>query len=461
MIVFSQRSRRGFQMVRRASALTVLLVVLLCPLAGLWAQGAERPVVVLEVDGIINPLTARYLERGLRAAEQHGARLVVVMLDTPGGLDGSMREMVQALLGSPVPAVVYVAPSGARAASAGMFITLAGDIAAMAPATNIGAASPVALGGEPGDTEIAKATSDAAALARSVAEERGRNGEWAERAVIESASLTAAEALELDVIDLVAEDLETLLRQIDGRMVIGARGEMRLQVADAPIERMPMNLGEQFIHAISDPNIAYVLLSLGTLLLLAELAEPGLGLAGAGSVICFVIAFMALGSLPVNWAGIALLALAVILFVVGLLTDTEVVLGIGGLAAFILGSVLLFSPFQVPSPAAPAVRVSPWLIGGMAAMIAAFTLIVLAAVVRASRLPPQSGAQRLVGLEGTALTDLDPAGQVRVDLETWSAVTVAGPVGSGERVKVVGVSGVRLQVVPAETERVWEATEEA
>jgi membrane-bound serine protease (ClpP class) len=461
MVVFSHRSRRELQMLRRVSALIVVLIVLLWPVADALAQSSERPVVVLEVDGVINPLTARYLERSLQLAEQRRARLVVVMLDTPGGLDGSMREMVQALLGSPVPTVVYVAPSGARAASAGMFITLAGHIAAMAPATNIGAASPVALGGEPGDTEIAKATSDAAALARSVAENRGRNAEWAERAVIESVSLTAEEALEQNVIDIVAEDLDALLRQIDGRTVTGVSGEARLQVAGAPVERLPMNLGEQFIHVISNPNIAYVLLSLGTLFLLAELAEPGLGLAGAASAICFVIAFMALGSLPVNWAGVALLALGVILLVVGLLTDTEVVLGIAGLVAFVLGSVLLFSPFRVPSPAAPAVRVSPWLIGGMAAIIASFTLIVLAAVVRASRLPPQSGAQRLIGQEGISLSDLDPAGQVRVDLETWSAVTVAGPVGSGERVKVVGISGVRLQVVPAELERVWETTEEA
>ncbi len=447
-------------MLRRISALVLLVVILLWSSVGVWAQPGGGPVLVLEVDGVINPLTARYLDRSLQLAEQRGARLVVVMLDTPGGLDGSMREMVQSLLGAPVPTAVYVAPSGARAASAGMFITLAGDIAAMAPATNIGAASPVALGGEPGDTEIAKATSDAAALARSIAETRGRNADWAEQAVLESVSLTASEALDQGVIDIVADDLDALLRQIDGRTVTGAFGERELQIAGATVDRMPMNLGEQFIHVISNPNIAYILLSLGTLLLLAELAEPGLGLAGAGSVICFVIAFMALGSLPVNWAGIALLALGVALLVVGLLTDTEAVLGIGGLAAFVLGSLLLFSPFQVPSPAAPAVRVNPWLIGGVAAVIAAFTLIVLAAIVRASRLPPQSGAQRLVGLEGIALSDIDPSGQVRVDLETWSAVSVAGGIQRGERVKVVGVSGVRLQVVPAETERVWEAAEE-
>ena len=446
---------------RRVCTLLALLVALLWPLAGAWAQASEGPVLVLEVNGVINPLSARYLERSLELAEQRGARLVVVMLDTPGGLEGSMREMVQALLGSPVPTVVYVAPPGARAASAGMFITLAGDIAAMAPATNIGAASPVAVGGEAGETEIAKATSDAAALARSIAETRGRNGAWAERAVIEGVSVTAAEALEQGIIDLLAEDLDALLQQVDGRTVSRAGGETRLEVAGAPVERLPMDLSEQFVHAISDPNIAYVLLSLGTLLLLAELAEPGLGLAGAGSAICFVIAFMALGSLPVNWAGIALLALAVILLVVGLLTDTQAVLGIGGLVAFVLGSLLLFSPFRIPSPAAPVVRVNPWLVGGMAALIGAFALIVLAAVVRATRLPPQSGAERLIGLEGVALTDLNPDGQVRVDLETWSAVGVEGPIRAGERVRVVGVSGVHLEVVPAQGERAAATADEA
>ncbi len=209
-----------------------------------------------------------------------------------------------------------------------------------------------------------------------------------------------------------------------------------------------MNLIERFLHVISDPNIAYLLLSLGTLFLMAELAEPGLGLPGVASVVCFIIAFMALGNLPVNWAGVALLALAAVLFIIGLLTETEAIVTVAGLVPFILGSLLLFSPFTPTSPAAPNLRVSPWLVGIIAVGILVFSFIVLRAVIAATRLPPQSGAQRLVGRVGVARTDLTPDGEVRVDLEDWSAVAVAGEIRAGAPVRVVGIAGVRLQVVP-------------
>ena len=436
---------------KRILSLTLLVLALLSGLPAM-AQQPEQPVMVIEVKGVINPLTARYLDRTLRLAEQRDARVVIVMLDTPGGLEPTTREMVQALLQTPVPVVVYVAPGGARATSAGLFITLAADVAAMAPATHIGAAHPVPVGTDVSEVMDEKATSDAAALVRSVADARGRNSEWAERAVRENLSVTADEALEQNIIDLVAVDFDDLLRQLEGRSVARASGTVVLRVEGMVPERHPMTTIERFMHVISEPNIAYLLLSLGTLLLLAELADPGLSVPGVASVVCFIIAFMALGSLPVNWAAVALLALAVVLFAIGLFTETEAVVTVAGLVPFVLGSLLLFSPFAPTSPAAPDLRVNPWLIGGMAGGILAFSLVVLRAIIAATRLPPRSGPQRLVGSQGIARTDLVPEGQVRVGLEDWSAVAVSGELYAGDAVQVVGIAGVRLQVVPAESE---------
>jgi len=438
---------------KRVLSLTLLALFLLASLPAM-AQPGQGPVIVIEVQGVINPLTAQYLDRTLRLAGQQAAGVVVLVLDTPGGLESSMREMVQALLESPLPTVVYVAPRGARATSAGMFITLAANVAAMAPATHIGAAHPVPLGGEVEISEEMeeKMTSDAAALVRSVATARGRNAEWAERAVRENLSVTADEALEQGIIDLVANDLDDLLRQIDGRSVTMAWGTVVLRTEGVPVERHPMNLIERFMHIISDPNVAYLLLSIGTLCLMAELSDPGLSVAGIASVVCFILAFMALGSLPVNWAGVALLALAVVFFAIGLLTETEAIVTVAGLVPFILGSLLLFSPFTPTSPAAPDLRVSPWLIGIMSLGILAFSFLVLRAIITAKRLPPQSGAERLVGRRGVACTDLMPEGQVRIELEDWSAVAVEEGIRAGEPVQVVGIVGVRLHVTRVEPE---------
>jgi membrane-bound serine protease (ClpP class) len=433
-------------------SITVLVLLFLLGSRAVVAQRAGDPVTVIEIQGVINPLSAQYLERTLQLARQDRAQVVVITLDTPGGLETAMREMVQAMTASPVPTVVYVAPQGARATSAGLFIALAADVAAMAPATHIGAAHPVPLGSEASEVMDEKIISDAAAFARSLAESHGRNIEWAERAVRESVSVTAEEAMELGVVELMAEDLDDLLAQLDGREIETVQGSVTLQTRGAPVERRPMNLIERLLHVITDPNIAFLLLSLGMLFLLAELAEPGLSVAGIGTVVSFVLAFVALGSLPVNWAGVGLLALSVVLFVVGLLTDTEAVLTVGGLLPFVLGALLLFSPFNITSPAVPNVRVSPWLIGGVGVTILAFSMVVLRAVISAARMPPRSGAERLIGEQGTALTDLTPDGHVRVDLQNWSAVATRGEIHKGDTVEVVGVSGVRLEVVPARTE---------
>ncbi|MBS3783013.1 MAG: nodulation protein NfeD [Anaerolineae bacterium] len=422
----------------------VLVSLLLALATSIWAQTSS--VVVLHVEGVINPLSARYLERGLQLAQQQNAQAVIITLDTPGGLESAMREMAQLLLQAPLPTIVYVTPRGARATSAGMFVLLAADVAAMAPATHVGAAHPVPLGGQISEVSEEKAVSDAAALIRSIAMTRGRNADWAERAVRENLSVTATEAVDLNVVDLLADDLNNLLAQLDGYEVDGAT----LRTGDAILQEERMNLNERFFHAITDPNIAYLLLSLGTLFVLTELADPGLSVAGVGAIVAYAIAFMALGSLSVNWAGVALLALSIAFFVVGLLTDTELVVSIVGLIPFVLGSLLLFIPFTPPSPATPSVRVSPWLIAIMAISIVGFNLVVLRAILIAARRPPQAGAERLLGQQGVALTDVAPDGQVRVDLEDWSAVAEEGSIGAGTPVRVTGIVGVRLQVVAEE-----------
>ena len=441
----------GFIMKRLLFGLLILLLLL-------WGIGtaAQQPnqgvVIVAEVRGVINPLTASYLERVMSVAERDQAHAVVLMLDTPGGLESSMREMVQSLLETPFPVVVYVAPGGARATSAGMFLTMAGHVAAMAPATHIGAAHPVPLGMEVDDVMDEKMTSDAAALIRSIATTRGRNAEWGEQAVRENLSLTASEALELDVIDVVSENLEDLLAQIDGMQVTTTVGEVTLRTQGAPLQRQPMTLMERMVHIITNPDIAFLLISLGTLLLLAEVADPGLSIAGVGAVVAFILAFAALGSLPINWAGVVLLLLALGMFAVALFTDTEAIVTIAGLVPFVLGALLLFAPFTPTPPAAPVVQVNPWLIGAMAFAITAFSMGILRSLLRAGHLPPQAGAEKLIGYRGKALTDLTPAGQARVDLQNWSALSVDRDIKAGEEIEVVGISGVRLQVRPVEPE---------
>lgn len=406
-------------------------------------------VYLLVIDGVISPLSARYLERNLRVAAAEQAALVVLRLDTPGGLEKSMRQMTQMLLGSPVPVAVYVAPPGARAASAGMFVTIAAHVAAMAPGTNIGAAHPVAIGGEANEVMASKAVQDAAALARAVATERGRNADWAERAVRESLSITAREALEKNVIDLVASDLGDLLRQLDGRKVRTVAGEITLRVADAPVFERPMSLPERILATLVDPNIAYLLFTLGMIGLIAELYNPGSILPGVSGLLAIILAFVAFGSLPINWAGVFLLMVALGLFIAELQTQGVGILAVGGTVAFVLGSLMLFTPPGPVSPALPAVRVSPWLITGMTVLMVGFFLLVLRAVVQSTRIPVATGIQALVGRSGVALSDLVPRGSVRVAGEVWSAESIAGLIEAGETVRVVGVEGVTLRVTRA------------
>jgi membrane-bound serine protease (ClpP class) len=408
---------------------------------------ARQEIRLLAIEGVINPLTARYLERELRTAASDRAALVVLRLDTPGGLERSMRKMAEAILASRVPVAVYVAPPGARAASAGMFLTIAAHVAAMAPGTNIGAAHPVGIGGQGADSVMTgKAVNDAAALARALAAERGRNVAWAEAAVRRSVSITAAEALDEDVIDLVARDRNELLRRLDGRDVRTSAGEVTVRTAGASLVERPMQLHERLLHVITDPNIAYLLFTIAMVGIMAELYSPGMIFPGLTGALSLMLALVAFGSLPINWAGVLLLLLAAGLTIAELYAEGFGVLGVGALVAFVLGSLLLYEPFGVPSPSLPIVRVSPWLIAATSAAMAAFLVLVVRALVRAQRAPVAVGPQALVGRAGVALSKLAPSGQVRVDGEVWSAVVEDEAVSAGEAVEVAAVEGVTLRV---------------
>jgi len=431
----------------RAPAVLSLAFLVLLLLANAWGGAASAPgnVVVLTVHGVIDPVVARYVQRGLTTATVEQAELVVIQLDTPGGLDTAMRDIVQAILNSQVPVVVYVSPAGARAASAGVFITMAAHIAVMAPSTNIGAAHPVFSGEEIPEVLDKKATNDAVAYIQAIAEERGRNATWAEEAVRKSESLSAQGALEANVIDLVANSLDELLRQIDEREVIVGGETKELQVRHATVRDLPMTPLEAILHAIVDPNIAYLLLTLGMAALVAEFYHPGAILPGVSGIICLILAFVALGSLPVNWGGIALIVLAFALF----LLDIKIAgfaLSVGGAISFLLGSLLLFSPFKPEVPAMPRVSVSPWLAAAMTALLAGFFVFALTAGVRAQRRAVWSGIQTLIGATGVAVSDLTPNGVVQVQSESWSAVADQPPIQAGEAIQVVAVEGLRLRV---------------
>ncbi len=430
-------------------------------LIGLWglslaatAQAQDRrPVYIAEIRGVINPFAARYLDRVLDEARARDAQLVVLKLDTPGGLDSSMREMIQDILASPVPVAVYVTPAGARAASAGLFLLMAGHVAAMAPSTNTGAAHPVGLGGDTDEVMTSKVVNDAAATIRALAEERRRNAEWAERAVRESESVTETEALELNVIDLVARDLDDLLQQIDGRTIRTAQGDVTLDLAGAPRRELTMNLAERFMHLLADPNLAFILLTVGTIGIIAELYNPGALFPGITGVIALILAFLSLGSLPTNWAGVALLALAMGLLVAELYTEGTGILGIGAVVAFLLGGLILFRPLRPGSPALPEIGVDTRLVGGATVLMAAFVLLVATQVARARKAPPLTGYEHYIGQIAEVRQALKPIGRVWFEGQYWFARTKSGEeVAEGQSVRVVGLDGLTLLVEPAEDE---------
>lgn len=411
-------------------------------------RAAEAVVVVAQVEGVIDPIVAQYLGRVLRQAEARQAELLVIELNTPGGLASAMETMSQMLLAATVPSLVYVTPTGARAGSAGVFIAMAADLVAMAPGTVIGAAHPVNLGsGQMDQAAVDKATNYAAAYARALATTKGHNADWAEQAVRASVALTEQEALQQGVINLVARDLEDVLRQVAGRRVTTAAGERVLpHLEGASLQRHPPNAAEVVLHVIADPNIALLLLSVGSIGVIAELYHPGAFFPGTFGAICLLFGFVALGNLPTNWGAAALLSLSVLLFLLELKLASHGVLGAGGVLAFVLGGLLLFAPLTPVAPIFITVEVDRWLLLGLSGLLALFFLVALRAGLRARQMPVADPLLRLAGATGVATTPLSPEGTVLVLNEHWSAVAEGEAIRPGEAVEVVAREGLKLRV---------------
>ena len=421
----------------------VLAALLLLAAAGALLPApvsAAAPVATIQIDGVISPVTVRLVETSLARAQSEGASALVIQLDTPGGLERSMRLICQRLLNAEIPVIVYVAPTGSRAASAGVFITMAAHVAAMAPATNIGAAHPVAIGGGVDKESMKKIENDAAAFARTIAVERGRNAEWAEKAVRQSVSITEREAVKLKVVDLVADSLPDLLDKIDGRSVKTARGAVTLQTRGVTVKAIEIGFRDRVLNVITDPNIAYILMMLGMLGLFFELSNPGAILPGVIGGISLILAFFALQSLPINYAGLLLILFGIVLLIAEIKVVSHGVLAIGGIVALALGSLMLFDAPEI------GFRVSWWVILPTVGATAGMFLVAVAAGLRALSARAPAGGSALIGQTGVARGALSPEGQVLVQGELWRAVAQGAPVAEGARVRVVGAKGLTLTV---------------
>jgi membrane-bound serine protease (ClpP class) len=423
-------------------------LAILCVVAGSFgllgvgpARGAAGEVHVLTFDGIINPISARYFVRGIEDAAEVGAEAVLIELNTPGGLLDATEDITSAMLDARVPVIVYVTPPGARAASAGTFITMAAHVAAMAPSARIGAATPVS--GDGGDIPAdlrEKIINDTVSYARIIADERGRNADWAEDAVRDAVVATAGEAEELNVIDLVADSRAALLEEIDGRTVTVRGEEVTLATADAPIDLREMSPFEDFLMVLSNPNIAVILLSLGSLGIYFELSAPGSFFPGIAGAIAIILGLFSLGTLPINYAGLALLLFGLALMGAEIWVASGGVLGIGGAIAFLLGGFLLIDDTQ-----APFMEVSRPLIYGITLALVLFSLVAVRAVMRTRRRPVAIGGTDMYGME----TVLRGPSSVFVEGELWSTRTAEGAqLAAGDRVRVVGREGMTLIVEP-------------
>jgi membrane-bound serine protease (ClpP class) len=436
------------------------------------ASSAQQPApgeaqadtaLLLEIRDAIGPATSDFFVRTLDQARERNARLVIVQMDTPGGLDSAMRDMIKAMLASPVPVAIYVSPSGARAASAGTYLLYASHIAAMAPATNLGAATPVQIGApsapstqpekpddadkdpqpEPGTAMERKAINDSVAYIRGLAELRGRNADWAESAVRTAASLPASAALEQNVIDIIARDAADLLSKIDGRVVKVSSGELRLQTRGLVTERIDPDWRTRLLAVLTNPNVAYLLMLAGIYGLLLEGYNPGAVLPGVVGAICLLLALYAFQVLSVNYAGLGLMLLGLALLVGEAFVPSFGALGIGGIAAFVIGSIILFDT------GVPGFEVARTLIGGIALAGALLMLLLATYFTRSRKRPVVTGAQQLLAEPAVALRDFARSGPVRVRGEIWNAVTRAA-VKEGQRLRIVRVDGLTLEVEPDE-----------
>lgn len=433
--------------------------------------GATRSAVMIEIKDAIGPATSDFFVRSLAEAKSRGAPLFIVQMDTPGGLDSAMRDMIQAIIASPVPVVMYVAPSGARAASAGTYLLYASHVAAMAPATNLGAATPVQIGGSPppstpepksdekeddedskesspgelpGTAAERKAINDSIAYIRGLAELRGRNAEWAESAVRSAASLSARAALEQNVIDVVAEDIDDLMQQIDGRTVKVSTGQIQLATSGLGIERIEIDWRTQLLSVITNPNVAYLLMLIGVYGLLLEGYNPGAILPGVVGGICLLLALYAFQVLSVNYAGLALMVLGVSLIIAEAFAPSFGALGLGGIIAFVIGSVILMDS-EVPG-----FQIARSLIGGIAAAGGIAMLGMVMYFARSRRRPVATGVEQILSTRVVALSDFEREGRVRMHGEIWNAISSA-PVREGQVLRVTAVDGLVLHVAPAET----------
>jgi membrane-bound serine protease (ClpP class) len=403
-----------------------------------WCQN----IVLIKVDGVINQVSASFIHEEIEKAHQEKAQCLIIELNTPGGVLESTRTIVSDILSSPIPIVVYVAPSGAHAGSAGVFITLAANLAAMAPGTNIGAAHPVAAFGQSDSIMNIKATNDAAAFIRSIAEKRNRNLDWAEEAVRNSLSITENEALENNIIDLIAVNEQELLQLIDGQTIELTTEKVTLQTKNARIVYVEMSSLDKLLNFISDPNIAYILLLLGLFGILFELFNPGAILPGVVGVISLILAFYAMQALAINYAGLALIIFALVLFILEIKIVSHGILAIGGIISLLFGSMMLFRS----SSSLDMIAISTSIIISATAITSALFLFAIGMGLKAQRLKPATGAELLIGELGEPFEELNPTGQVQVNGVLWKAQSISGRIKKGEKVRVTSIKGLTLLV---------------